>query len=132
LNARFPARPAGGIALMGVAAIACLLAPAPARAGELPHKPFDLTIASGAVPAGQRVLRVHRDELVRLRVTSDAPGAIHLHGYRREVTVVPGRAAELVFKAHATGRYRIEWHPVGDHASHHHGPALATLEVRPR
>lgn len=80
------------------------------------------------------MVRVHKDDVVQLRVTSDAPGEIHLHGYRLEIPVIPGRPTELVFKAFATGRYRIEWHPAGDKSQRvdHHGPALATLEVRPR
>lgn len=112
----------------------CLLAPALAFAAQAVHKAFDLAIVNATVPAQQNTLRVHKDDLVRLHLTSDTPGEIHLHGYRKEVTVVPGRAAELTFKAHATGRYRIEWHPVGNktHKSDHHGQALATLEVRPR
>lgn len=122
------------IALIRAIAIPCLLAPALAFAAASEPKRFDLTIANAAVPPQQRVMRVHKDDVVQLRVTSDAPGEVHLHGYRQEVKVVPGRAAELTFKAHATGRYRIEWHPTGDKAqkSNHHGPALATLEVRPR
>lgn len=121
-------------ALIRAAAIACWLAPALALAAEAPHKRFDLTIANAAVPAGQRLVRVHKDDLVLLRVTSDAPGDFHLHGYHQVATVLPGRVVELVFRAHATGRYRIEWHAAGDNPqkSGHHGPALATLEVRPR
>jgi len=65
---------------------------------------------------------------------SDAPGEIHLHGYRLETKLVPGVPGEIVFKAHATGRYRLEWHSASGtgKSGGHHGPPPATLEVRPR
>jgi hypothetical protein len=111
-----------------------LIAHAVAFAGELPEKKFDLTIARGALPAQQRMLRVDKDDVVRLRVTSDAAGEIHLHAYRQEMKLAPGTPAELTFKARATGRFRIEWHAAGDTAKKgdHHGQPLATLEVRPK
>ena len=93
---------------------------------------IDVTIAGGKVQ--QRTLRVEKDDRVRLRVTSDRAGELHLHGYRLETKVVPGSVAELAFTAYATGRYPLEWHAHGgDGGSRaHHGPPLAAIEVRPR
>jgi len=107
---------------------------AAAQAADPPEKNFELTISRSAAPAKPRVLRVEKDDLVRLRVTSDAAGEIHIHGYRLEAKLAAGTVHELAFKARATGRYRIEWHPSDDAArkSDHHGPPLATLEVRPK
>jgi hypothetical protein len=58
---------------------------------------------------------------------------LHLHGYDIERKVAPGGMAEIVFKAHATGRFPIEVHgESGVHVSqHHHGP-LVIVEVYPR
>jgi len=111
-----------------------LLSPALALAAEPPGRTFELTIPQSGAPVKPRVLRVEKDDSVLLRVTSDAAGEIHLHGYRLEMKVTPGTQAEMQFKAHATGRYRIEWHPAGEAAKKgdHHGPPLATLEVRPK
>jgi hypothetical protein len=105
-----------------------------ARAADVPEKIFDLTIARGAVAAAQRVIKVEKGDSLRVRVTSDAPGELHLHGYQLAATLVPGRASELAFKAYATGRYPFELHGAGSAASTgaHHGPPLATLEVRPK
>jgi hypothetical protein len=107
---------------------------ASALAADPPEKTFDLALARGVAPAEQRVMRVSKGDAVRLRLTSDAAGDIHLHGYRLETKLAPGRPAELAFTAYATGRYRLEWHGAGDDAKtgRHHGPALATLEVRPK
>ncbi len=115
-------------------ALLLLFATAAAGAAESPNKTFDLTISRGAIPAEQRVLRVSKGDTVRLRMTSDAPGEIHLHGYRLEAKLTPGVPGEIVFKAYATGRYRLEWHSAGEtgKSGSHHGPPPATLEVRPR
>jgi FtsP/CotA-like multicopper oxidase with cupredoxin domain len=111
-----------------------IAAVASAHAAEPAEKPFELAISRGTLPAPQRVVRVDKGDQVRLRLTSDAPGAIHLHGYRLEAKLTPGERAELAFKAYATGRYRIEWHRAGEtgETGRHHGPPLATLEVRPK
>jgi len=115
-------------------ALIFLIATVAAGAADSPDKTFDLTIAQGELAAEQRVLRVTKGDTVRLRLTSDAPGEIHLHGYRLETKLKPGVPGELVFKAYATGRYRLEWHPAGEtgKSGDHHGPPRATLEVRPR
>ena len=106
--------------------------PAPLAAAEA-EKVFDLVISRGAVPVEQRVLRVVKGDPVRLRFTSDAAGELHLHAYRLEARVTPGAAVELKFNAHAEGRFRIEWHALAAMKSGNpHGPALATLEVRPK
>jgi hypothetical protein len=105
-----------------------------ARAADAPEKSFALDIVRGAVAASQRVLRVEKGDAVRLRATSDAPGELHLHGYRLAATLAPGAPAELAFKAYATGRYPFEWHGAGAAAKPgaHHAPPLAALEVRPK
>ena len=113
--------------------LACWLASANSLAGESPAKTFDLAITRGAAPVLARVLQVEKDDLVRLRVTSEMPGELHLHAYRLEVKVNPGTPSVLDFKARATGRFRIEWHATETvKKSDHHGPALAILEVRPK
>jgi hypothetical protein len=117
--------------------LTCMLsavAAVPALAAEAPEKTFSLTIIRGALPAAQRVLRVNKDDAVRLRVSSDTPGEFHLHGYRLEAKLTPGKPQELAFKAYATGRYPIEWHgaDAAGKTGAHHGPAFAALEVRPK
>lgn len=116
------------LALCFIAAVASAHAAGPAE------KTFDLAISAGKLPAEQRVLRVGKGDAVRLRLASDAAGEIHVHGYKLTATLAPGTPAQLAFRAHATGRYRIEWHPAGaaGQPGAHHGPPLATLEVRPK
>lgn len=114
--------------------LSSLLATGAAFTAEPAVREFDLAIPGAAVAASPRVLRVRKDDVVRLKLAAEAAGDIHLHAYRLEAKVAPGARAELNFKAHATGRFRIEWHPAGGTAKKgdHHGPPLAFLEVRPR
>lgn len=105
-----------------------------ASAAEAPEKTFTLAIVRGELPAHQRLLKVEKGDALRLRITSDAPGELHLHGYRLEAKLTPGQPSELAFKAYATGRYPFEWHGAQSTAKTggHRGPPLATLEVRPK
>jgi hypothetical protein len=94
-----------------------------------------LRIIDGTLAPEERLIAVQKDDRLRLRITSNLAGELHLHAYRLGVAVAPGQAAELAFTAHATGRFRIEWHPAAaraDAPDAHHAPPLATLEVRPR
>ena len=96
---------------------------------------FVLDIKAGALPAPQRLIKVTKGDNVRWQLSSDTAGDLHIHGYRLEARLVAGGTAELAFKAFATGRFRIEWHPAdakGAKKGDHHGPPLGTLEVHPR
>ena len=105
-----------------------------AQAAEITEKLFDLTITNGNVPKEQRLIRVDKGTMVKLRVSSDSAGSLHLHAYKMEAHLAPGAPVELAFNARATGRFRFEWHAENAKAKagDHHGPPLATLEVRPK
>jgi hypothetical protein len=111
-----------------------LTLPAAAHAADVQEKFFELEVPPSPAKTQPRVLRVEKDDRVRLRVRSAVAGEVHIHGYRLEAKLAAGTPQELAFRARATGRYRIEWHPADDAArkADHHGPALAILEVRPK
>jgi hypothetical protein len=67
---------------------------------------------------------VNEDDRVTLRVRSDRPMELHVHGYDVEAKVGPGQKASLRFRADLTGRFEIE-----DHESERE---LGVLQVRPR
>jgi hypothetical protein len=102
---------------------------APARAAELT---FTLPISNGRLPENLRLIRVHKDDVVKLRWSADKPMSLHLHGYDIEKQVTPGGVTEMNFTARATGRFTVEPHleqlPSGGHA---HGDVLVTVEVYP-
>lgn len=89
---------------------------------------LDLAIHDGVPPAQPQILSVLQNDRVVLRLTSDKPVQVHLHGYDIESDVAPGRATSLRFTASATGRFPIEIH---SHDPRRQRP-LAYLEVRPR
>ena len=87
--------------------------------------PRDRTIAV-SIEGGEMSpaeISVNEDDSVTLRVSSDRPMEIHLHGYDVEQEVGPGQKASLRFRADLTGRFEIE-----DHESE---KELGVLQVRP-
>lgn len=114
--------------------LAIVLTSGAAGAADVPQKVFNLDIARRTVAAPQRVLKAEKGDALKLRITSDTPGELHLHGYRLSATLAPGQPAELTFNAYATGRYPFEWHAANEAAGGkpHRGPPLATLEVQPK
>jgi hypothetical protein len=112
-------------------ALLLITAGAPALAAELT---FDIKIERGRVPDTMRLIRVNEGDAVKLRLTSDQPIVLHLHGYDIEKRVAAGAITELAFTAYATGRFPIHVHAQGAAAgAHAHEDApLATIEVYPR
>jgi heme/copper-type cytochrome/quinol oxidase subunit 2 len=84
-------------------------------------------------------IAVSRGDRVTLRITSDRPAELHVHGYDLTAAVRPGEAVELEFEADITGRFAIEDHlagaghsHAGDEHSHDHPNEVGELVVRPR
>lgn len=89
---------------------------------------IDLAISNGELPQAQRLIAVAQGDEVVLRLTSDKPVEVHLHGYDVEQKLSPGTAASLRFTARAAGRYPIEVHGGGGGGE----KVIGYLEVRPR
>jgi len=87
---------------------------------------LDLAIHGAKPPARPPVLSVLEKDRVLVRVTSDQPVQVHLHGYDIESDVAPDHPASLRFTANATGRFPIEIH------SKDKQKPLAYIEVQPR
>jgi hypothetical protein len=107
--------------------IAALLGAAIANA-HAEDRVFALEIHSEGPTAEPQVLAVRQNDQVLVRVSSDKPVQVHLHGYDIEGDVVPNVVTSLRFTATATGRFPIEIHsrePLKQRP-------LAYLEVRPR
>jgi heme/copper-type cytochrome/quinol oxidase subunit 2 len=89
---------------------------------------LELAIHNAESPATPPVLSVRQNDQVVVRLTSDKPLHVHLHGYDIESDVAPNRVTSLRFTATATGRFPIEIHSNEPRKQ----PPLAYLEVRPR
>jgi hypothetical protein len=119
---------------LGACAAAHAQAAAPA---QVQH---ELRLVDGVLPAEQRLITALKGDALRLRVSSNTAGELHLHAYRLSLALQPRQPAELAFTAHATGRFRFEWHaakkpdqaPGAAPPADHHAAPLAVLEVRPR
>jgi hypothetical protein len=83
---------------------------------------FDVSIKGGEMNPDE--ISVDEGDKVTLRVSSDKPTELHIHGYDVEQEVEPGQEAELRFEADLTGRFEIE-----DHDSE---KELGVLQVQPR
>ena len=69
-------------------------------------------------------IEVREGDRVSLRLTSEEPTEVHLHGYDLEEEVSPGEEATLSFEADLPGRFEIEDHESED--------VLGVLLVQPR
>lgn len=83
---------------------------------------FDVSIESGSMSPEE--ISVNQGDTLTLRVSTDEPTELHVHGYDVEQEVEPDREAEIDFEADLTGRFEIE-----DHESEQE---LGVLQVRPR
>ena len=93
---------------------------------------FEINIKEGRIPQSERVMKVKKGDQITWRVQSDAEGELHIHAYQIDLTVMPRVRKVHVFKAFATGRFRVEWHPESERGKGiHHQEGLALLEVFP-
>jgi FtsP/CotA-like multicopper oxidase with cupredoxin domain len=86
------------------------------------ERAFALAIKDGAMDPAE--IEVREGDRVTLRVTSEKPTEVHLHGYDLEKGVSPGETATLSFQADLPGRFEIEDHESED--------VLGELLVQPR
>jgi len=98
-----------------------------------------LNIVSDNTNKQTQVLKVPQNAWVKLQVTSDTPGELHIHAYRLKLTMQSPGTQTLSFQAKASGKFNIEWHPkkkdrpdANTHSqAHAHAPPLASLQVEP-
>lgn len=91
-------------------------------AGVPRERTIPVSIEGGEMSPAE--ISVKEDDRVTLRVSSNRPVELHVHGYDLEGKVGPGQETRLRFRADLTGRFEIE-----DHGSERE---LGVLQVRPR
>lgn len=95
-------------------------------------KLFQVNIQGGSLPQSDRVMRVQKGDQITWKIKSDADGELHIHAYQIDLTIKAGIEKIYAFKAFATGRFRVEWHPESERGKGiHHQESLARLEVFP-
>ena len=96
--------------------------PTDTPADEPQERIYDVAIEGGAMNPDE--VSAEEGDFVTLRLTSESPVEVHVHGYDVEGEVLPGEETNLSFEADATGRFEIE-----DHETE---AQLGTLLVQPR
>ena len=71
---------------------------------------INLPIVARSTTADREQLQVKQGQQVRLAVTADEPGELHLHGYDLTAAVSPGAPATLDFAATTAGAFAINFH----------------------
>lgn len=71
---------------------------------------IDVKVQKGKVISGAGVVKLARGDHVSLRVASDRPEKLHIHGYDLHLDVAADRPAKLDFDADRTGRFAVEFH----------------------
>jgi hypothetical protein len=87
---------------------------------------FSVELKGGRVK-GDETLKVHQGDQVQMRLSSDQPMVLHLHGSDINVKVAPPTPALLTFKADVAGRFPMHEHREG--AGNH--CAVLFIEVYP-
>ena len=94
---------------------------------------FNINIKNGVIPSADRLMRVQKDDQITWRIESNSDGELHIHAYQIDLTIKAGVKKVHSFKAFATGRYRVEWHPESERGlGIHHEDSLALFEVFPK
>ena len=87
-----------------------------------------ISVKAGVLVGDAQTIRVAKNDIVRIVVSSDVPDEIHLHGYDIEKEAAPGKPARFRFKADAEGAFVLESHAAEDAGEE---PLLAHLLVGP-
>jgi len=97
---------AGLIPLLLLAAAAC-------GGGEPEELEIPVKLEHGKL--SPETVRVKQGDMVTLKIETEEPGQLHLHGYDIEQDVSAGGVTDLFLVAETTGRYQITFH-AGDSA----------------
>ncbi len=100
--------------------------PEPAEAADVR---FELQIRERKV-VGEQVIRVTQGQVVEMVWTTDEETQVHIHGYEIHIPTSPDAPAEVIFEAHATGRFPVTSHGYGETAGKMH-KMLLYFEVYP-
>jgi FtsP/CotA-like multicopper oxidase with cupredoxin domain len=67
-------------------------------------------LVGGQPVGGKQKISVKKGDTIRLKVTSDEAGEIHVHGFDLEQEAAPGKPASFAFTANIEGRFEVESH----------------------
>ncbi|HZP12214.1 MAG TPA: hypothetical protein VFB36_07315 [Nevskiaceae bacterium] len=85
---------------------------------------FDFVVRNGARAAGPVAMQAKEGDDVEIKVTSDQPDELHVHGYDLHTPLKANEPGTLYFKATHSGRFDVELH--------RSGLTLGALEIQPK
>ncbi|TWD82195.1 cupredoxin-like protein [Kribbella amoyensis] len=81
--------------------------------GEQADVTINVTVANGKVNPSGTSIKVKAGQTVLVTGVSDAKDELHIHGYDKEVALLPGKPASVKFTADQKGTFEIETHESG-------------------
>ena len=104
---------------------------------EVAAEVIEVQIKDRRVVAPQGTITLTQGDLVELRLISDEPVTVHLHGYDQTIQVGREELGSTLIEADATGRFSLTVHHWGNSGDHSHGggaghEVLTYVEVHPR
>jgi heme/copper-type cytochrome/quinol oxidase subunit 2 len=118
------------LSTLALAGLFLALRPEIPSGGAPEQRSFKLEIRNGSMTPDELVVR--EGDRVTLRIESDRPVELHVHGYDLRADVAPGETAEISFDADFSGRFEIENHHDHSNGDEHSHSATGTLVVQPR
>lgn len=81
--------------------------------GEQADVTVNVTVANGKVNPSGASIKVKAGQSVLITGVSDTADQLHVHGYDKEVNLVPGKPASVKFIADMKGTFEVETHESG-------------------
>jgi len=101
------------ISLLIAVSLFAMVAAAACGGGDPEELDIPVSIQAGEMTPG--TIKVKQGDMVTLKIAADEGGEFHLHTYDIEQDVEADTLTDFYFVAEATGRFKITYHPQGEH-----------------
>jgi hypothetical protein len=81
--------------------------------GDQADVTINITVANGKVNPSGATIKAKAGQTVLITAVSDAEDQLHVHGYDKEIELVPGKPVSEKFTANMKGTFEIETHESG-------------------
>ena len=106
------------ISLLIAVSLFAMVAAAACGGGDPEELDIPVSIQAGEMTPG--TIKVKQGDMVTLKIDADEGGEFHLHTYDIEQDVEADTLTDFYFVAEATGRFKITYHPQGEHDKGEH------------
>ena len=114
--------------LLAVSLIA-IIAGAACSGGDPQSLDIEVSIDHGVM--NPETIEVIQGDMVTLKILANEGGEFHLHTYDIEMDIEASSETDFFFVAEATGRFKITYHPAGEHDEGGHGGIFESEELAP-